>query len=285
MTIILYLLVIVFLLAFPAETSGAAMRAMRTWATSIVPTLFPYMVFGRLLGNSLHMLNLPAAPAAAALGLLGGSPTGAALIVSYAPGLSSRCLFSLCALTGTLSPMFILGTMLTWTNHEPLCSRLLLCHWISAVLSAWIVWVVYGKPKYQSLFSAETVQHAWGNPLSQSIDAIIQVGGCVILYSVLAQIGGLLLRPILPRMQPVFHAALEAAGGINAIWQSDLSVDAKGTMICIALGFSGFSILAQNHAMLKPLGIRMHQLIAFALLRACLSGLLFPFISFLVSIN
>lgn len=283
MTIILYLLVIVFLLAFPAETSGAAMRAMRTWATSIVPTLFPYMVFGRLLGKSLHMLNLPAAPAAAALGLLGGSPTGAALIVSYAPGLSSRCLISLCALTGTLSPMFILGTMLTWTNHEPLCSRLLLCHWISAVLSAWIVWIVYGKPKYQSLFSAETVQHAWGNPLSQSIDAIIQVGGCVILYSVLAQIGGLLLRPILPQMQPVFHAVLEAAGGISAIWKSDLP--AKDILISLALGFSGFSILAQNHAMLKPLGIRMHQLVTFALLRACLSGLLFPLSSFLISIN
>ena len=283
MTIILYLLVIVFLLAFPAETAGAALRAMRVWATSIVPTLFPYMVFGRLLGKSLHMLNLPATPAAAALGMLGGSPTGAALIAAYASRLDNRNLFSLCALTGTLSPMFILGTIRTWTNSKFLCTRLLLCHWISAVLSAWIVWIAYGKSKYRSQHPDNSAHQAWGNPLSQSIDAIIQVGGCVILYSVLAQIGGLLLRPILPQLQPVFHAALEVAGGINTIWQNDLP--AKDILICIALGFSGLSILAQNHAMLKPLGIRMHQLVGFALLRACLSCLLFPLTSFLVSIS
>lgn len=283
MTIILYLLVIIFLLAFPAETSGAAMCAMRIWATSIVPALFPYMVFGRLLGKSLHMLNLPAAPAAAALGMLGGSPTGAALIASYASSLSKRCLLALCALTGTLSPMFILGTIQSWTNNNLLCRRLLLCHWISAVFSAWFVWITYGKSKYRAKLPDEAPHHACGNPLSQSIDAIIQVGGCVILYSVLAQIGGLLLRPFLPQLQPVFHAVLEAAGGISAIWKSDLP--AKDILISLTLGFSGFSILAQNHAMLKPLGIRMHHLVTFALMRACLSVLLFPLTSFLILIN
>lgn len=236
MTIILYFLAIVFLLAFPAETSAAAMSAMRIWATSIVPALFPYMLFGRLLGRSLKMLNLPEGPAAAALGMLGGSPTGAALIASCSSHLSKRSIFSLCALTGTISPMFILGTLQTWTDNPTLCKRLLLCHWISACLSAWFVWIVYGKPKQRSLLADDANPSAYATPLSQSIDAILQVGGCVVLYSVLARMAGIMIYPVLPQWQPVLHAMLEIAGGANAIWQSSLPSKAKEVLLCTALG-------------------------------------------------
>ena len=281
MTIILYLLVIAFLLSFPSETASAALSAMHVWATSIVPVLFPYMVFGRLLGKSLHMLNLPGSPAAAALGLLGGSPTGAALITSYASRLSSRSILSLCTLTGTISPMFILGTIQTWINNPSLCKKLLVCHWLSACAGAWIVHRLHHSNGNSDAMRPVAMERAaFCNPITQSIEAIIQVGGCVILYSVLARIGGILLQPFFPQLQPALHAALEVAGGINAICQSSLSPDAKGFSLSIALGFTGFSILSQNHAMLRPLGLRFYQLVILALLRAALSALFFFLVSF-----
>ena len=111
------------------------------------------------------------------------------------------------------------------------------------------------------------------NPIAQSIDAILHVGGCIICYSVLAS----LLR-FLPMLSDstgaIVHGLLEVSGGVHALCTAATPGKLRAVLLSVLCGFSGFSILSQNHAFLAPLGVRMTQLIAFALLRAFFAGCL-----------
>lgn len=270
MSILFYCIVIVFLILFPEDTAESAFRALQIWGTSIVPTLFPYMVFCRLLCKSLKTIHLPSGPAVAALGLLGGSPNGAAMIVSHTDSLSSRGIYSLCALTGTISPMFILGSIYSWTESMQLCRILLFCHWAAALLCAWIVWLTHKNSRLNYHQCSDIAVH---HPMLQSIDAILQVGGCVILFSVLGSIFAKVLRPF-SFLHPIIHVLLEISGGVHAILESSLPFQAKSILLSAALSFGGLSILSQNHSQLKLIGISMRTLLAFSFLRAMISVIL-----------
>ncbi|MBR5301836.1 MAG: hypothetical protein IKU38_03280 [Clostridia bacterium] len=282
MIILFYLLGIAMLILFPDNTAQTALNALLLWGNSIVPTLFPYMILSRLLCRRLCMLHLPSAAATAVLGMLGGSPSGSALLASGASSLSKRDFIALCALSGTISPIFILGTLRTWTQHAALCSRLLVCHWLSALLCAWIVRRFCHSCKQQTHTSASEIPTT-GNPVSQSIDAILHVGGYIILYSVIAGMMGQLLQPVFPALTPMLHAFLEVSGGIHAILSNTNRIN--GMILCAFLGFSGLSIISQNYTMLRHTGIKMRQLICFGFLRAMLSALAFLLSSMLFPIN
>ena len=268
MSIVLSLAVLLSLIVFPQHTSGAAASALRIWGLDVVPSLFPYMVFCRLLSVRLRERDVPAAPVAALLGLLGGSPSGASVIAAYGDRLSRRALLALCALTGTISPMFTLGTILTWTQSAALCRLLLLCHLLGAACAGGVVfWACRDESPAVSSSASSPPAH----PMAQSIDAILQVGGCIICYSVLASL--LRLFPLLSDgTGAILHGLLEISGGVHALCAAAIPGKLRAVCLSALCGFSGFSILSQNHAFLAPLGVRMTQLIAFALVRALFAG-------------
>lgn len=284
MTIVFYMIVIACLLLFPDDTSKAAFDALHIWGTSVVPVLFPYMLFSRHLSRALSAKNLPPIPTAIVLGILGGSPSGAVILNTYAPRLPPRTVYSLSALTGTISPMFILGTLRSWTNDPSLCGSLLLCHWAGAAITAAIIYLL-DKPKGE-LPAANLVQPALSNdnPMTQSIDAILQVGGNIISCSVLSVVCRKLAF-FLPCLQPLIHAVLEVSGGIHAILRIHLLPTTTSITLSAALGFSGISILSQNHFFLFHSGIRMMHLLSFAALRAFVSALCMILISALFPIS
>ncbi len=282
MMILFYSLAIILLILFPSDTARTAYHALQLWGESIVPVLFPYMVFSRLLCSKLNNIRLPAFPVVAILGLLGGSPSGAASVSANADKLSPRKTLILCTLTGTVSPMFILGTLQPWVQHPLLCRRLLWCHWLSALLSSWLIFL-FSKGNLPSIIKTSDKNAVSFDPIMQSVDAVLQVGGCVILYSVLAGMLGRIL-PSFSFLPSVFHAILEISGGIHAICQSNIAISTKSILLSAVLGFSGFSILSQNHAILRPIGISMRLLILFALLRALLSASLMLMMNLLLPI-
>lgn len=262
-----FLVVLCLLLLFPQHTSNAAAEALRIWGLSVVPSLFPYMVLCRMLSSRLRERNIPAVPVAALLGLMGGSPSGASVLAAYGSRISKKTLLALCALTGTISPMFTLGTILSWTQNLAMCRLLLLCQLLGAFWACSFVFLI-GRDKAPaccSLSSSPTV-----NPIAQSIDAILQVGGCIIFYSVLA--GLLQLFPYFSKNTcAVVHGLLEVSGGVHALCSASMPDFARTLLISALCSFSGLSILSQNYAFLSPLGVRFSQLFAFALLRALLS--------------
>lgn len=272
MSIALYLIVILCLVLFPQDTAGFAGEALQVWGKNIVPFLFPYMVFSRLLSRSIRQKQRSLVPVSVILGMLGGSPSGAALLAACADKLSYRLLCALCALTTTISPMFILGTIQFWTNDTQLCRVLLLCHWMGAALSAGIIYVC--TPNQENLaYTQNSALADSSNPIADSIDAILQVGGCIICYSVLA---GMLSK--IPALSSdhymIIHAVMEISGGTHAITQSSFSRMQKSLMLCTATGFGSFSILTQNFSFLKHTGLGMGQLAFFSAVRACFCLLL-----------
>ena len=280
MIIAVYLAVILCLLLLPGHTAAAARDALRIWGLDVAPSLFPYMVFSRLLARRLQAQSLAAAPLAALLGLMGGSPSGASVLAVCADRISARTLPALCALTGTVSPMFMLGTLQTWTRNAALCRMMLLSHLFGACFAGAAVYLTDGGERAAP--PARKPSIAGENPLAQSIDAILQVGGCIICYSVLAS----LLR-LLPHAQGLFgalmHGVLEVSGGMHAICRLTLPESLRAVLLAALSGFSGCSILTQNLAVLRPLGVDMRRLMGFALLRAfgagcCMAALraLFP---------
>ena len=100
MSIAFSFVVLLSLIVFPQHTSGAAASALRIWGLDVVPSLFPYMVLCRLLSSRLREHDVPAAPVAMLLGLLGGSPSGASVLAAYGSRLSRKVLLALCALAG-----------------------------------------------------------------------------------------------------------------------------------------------------------------------------------------
>lgn len=282
MTFLFYLLSIAMLILFPEDTAQTALYALMLFGKSILPTLFPYMVLSKLLCRSLHQLNISPYTAVSVLGLLGGSPSGAALLVSSTDSLTEKHFFTLCALTGTVSPMFILGTLYTWTQQSRLCRCLLLCHWFGAILCAWFVNLFYHEHNQKIHTDVKTAVFM-DNPLSQSIDAILHVGGYIILYSVIASMLGRILQKRFPIIIPILHAFLEISGGTHEIVHG--TYPQIGILLCAILGFSGLSILSQNHAILRPAGIRMRQLVCFGLLRASFSVIMFFLLTMLLPIS
>ena len=279
MSIALYLLVILCLILFPQHTAEAAGDALRIWGLDVVPSLFPYILFCRLLSVRLREKNFPAVPIAAALGLLGGSPSGASVISAYAASLSAKALLALSALTGTISPMFMLGTLQSWTHDAALCRLLLTCHLLGAACTGGLVFLLCEDTAVAQTNGASAAALP-GNPIAQSIDAILQVGGCIIRYSVLACL--LKLLPVFSgNVGAIAHGLLEISGGAHALSTAAMPGRLRAVWLSALCGFSGFSILSQNHAFLGPLGIRLPLLVRFALLRAaccaCLSALLYPF--------
>lgn len=269
------LLMMLVMLLFPGSTGEAARSALQTWALTVVPSLFPYMVLCRMLASQLAGSRLPPALLVAALGLAGGSPSGAATLSGYARSgrLRRDALLPLCVLTGTISPMFVLNTAGGWLGAPRLARCLLAAHLLGAVLSAALVKAcVRRSPTFKESLPDHSDSGSPGDPIRESVRAILSVGGCIVFYSVVAE-GLSLLLPLPSRAAAVLHGALEAAGGAHAICTAGFSRNAQALLISTVLGFSGVSILAQNSLFVRDSGITMRQLILLGVLRAALSAL------------
>ena len=267
MSIAIYLCVILCLFFFPEYTAATARDALEIWASDIIPTLFPYMVFCRLLCGKLRGLPIPSVPAAALLGLMGGSPSGAAVISSYRSRISARALCALCALTGTISPMFLLGTVPAWIHMPELGPVLLISHWIGAAFSAVCAFAAFRRFPVDMPVECSDSNVSDSSALAQSVDAILQVGGCIVCCSVAAGMAAKLVS--FQHITGAFvHGLLEISGGMHAVFSTCTTVNFKYLSAAALCGFTSLSILAQNYAVLRPLGIRFQQLFAFACLRA-----------------
>ena len=272
MDALLLLAVLAALLCFPQVCMASALEALRVWGLSVVPSLFPYMVFSRLLSSALHRRGVPAALCVPLLGLAGGSPSGSAALSGCARSsvLSRRTLYSLAALTGTISPMFFLGTLQSWSGDALLARRLLLCHLFGAGIAAACAFLFAGaqhvQPSPAQSSPPSLVQEE--SPIVQSVQAVLNVGGCIVVYSVLAACASLLLPSSATALRAVLHAALEAAGGAHALIAAPLPTGIRAVLLAAMTSFGGLSILTQNALFLRPLGLRLPRLALYGLLRA-----------------
>lgn len=268
----LYLIMLLSILLLPGRAAEAARNALSIWGHDVVPSLFPYMVLCRMLAAQLRSRRIPAAPVSGLLGMLGGSPSGASVLAAYARQLPRKTLLTLCALTGTISPMFLMQTVGGWMGSTALGCRLLIAHLIGAAFAALCVYLLPERIFSTGLSPAQSVPAGDDqNPVAQSVNAILSVGGFIIFYSVIAEL--LSLLSFIPASAgTLLHALLEAAGGMHALSVASFPENTKAILLAAASGFSGLSILSQNLFFLRPFGMRMRDLVCFGFLRMLGAG-------------
>lgn len=264
-------LTLLALLLLPDACAQAAREALTVWGLEVAPSLFPYMVLCRALSARLSSSRLPAHRVAALLGLLGGSPAGAAGVCACArkSRLTRGDLLGMAALTGTLSPMFLLNTVRVWTGDARLCRLLAASHALGALFAFAVVRLYKGRDGMPLPSERGEEREARASaPIAESVTAMLNVGGCIVFFSVAARAVTALLPGLPEQAAAVFHAALEAAGGMRALCAAPFSPPVRAVLLAAASGFTGLSVLTQNLLFYRPLGLDLRRLLPLALLRA-----------------
>lgn len=272
-------------LAYPDATIQAACDACNLWAQSVMPGLFPFLVVMLYLTrflpgsqpkgtNQRRMTGLPTGGVRlAAMGLLSGSPGGARLALERITLFTPRSLLCFGAYTGTMSPMFIIGTLGGWIGSHRFGAVMLLAHWIGALLAGQIVNLV-SKPSQPAISNIASTPPAAGG-LSQLINsaaqAMLTVCGCMMLGNVLAVICQQIF-PLPDAWAAAMQSALEVTAGCHRILRLGISnTYLEASLLCAAVSFGGVSILMQNLAFYQS-ALSPYKLVGVRLLHAILAG-------------
>ena len=233
------------ILRFPGTTISASQSALSIWAQDIVPSLFPYMVLCKMTAQRLRSTRFPAAPLAALLGCMGGSPSGAAMLSVSSGGMAQSQLYALCALTGTISPMFSSAPCMRGVLRK----RHAFACWPRMGLGRFHPLPVSGScplPRERSRCWKHR-KKANGNPIADSVFSVLGVGGCIVFFSVAAACIRVLF-PVLPENGCAYlQSVLEIAGGLRLLIQTSGASFVRDVSMAMLTGFGGLSILTQNH--------------------------------------
>lgn len=261
--------------AYPDVTANAARTALRVFGLDIVPTLFPYMVLTRTLMTMMKGMNGSSLWILALLGWMGGSPSGASMIrtLSVSQTMNRRTLLAMCALTGTISPVFLLRTVQAWFGDSRLLMLLAVSHFAGAALSSLVIYLCCFRDHTTVACGCSSPSGQEDNVISSCALSILGIGGCLVFYSVFSDVLSVVLFKSNGVSASFLHATLEIAGGLRALSEyGPVTRAGTGILCAFCCGFSGLSMISQNAMFLKPLKVTTPQLIGMGILRACMSA-------------
>ncbi len=246
------------MLAYPGEAAEAAWEAFRLWARSVAPVLGPFMACMLMVSSRLSR----GWRYKVALGWLSGSPGGARLMQEE--GLRGKAALAGAAMTGTMSPMFFLGTLSAWLGNGKRAGIMLACHIFGALLTGLCFAGKTGKRK-----DTPPVPLSLGKALRESALALLTVALCMTLGAVAARMARCAF-PLLPQEgAAALQCALEVTAGVRALIA--LAPPLTGPLVCAACSFGGLSLLLQNMAFWQDSGVTFKQLFLIRLTHAALS--------------
>lgn len=248
------------MIAYPSEAARAASDALGLWAGAIAPVLGPFMACMLMIVS-----RLPVRPwARVLLSWLCGSPGGAKLM--RAAGVSGRSALRMAAMTGTMSPMFFLGTLSGWLGDPAAARLMLICHLLGALALGLCI------PAGKAASGPPPVPMPLAVALKDTALALLTVAGCMMLGSVAARMAACALPALSPDVSAGLQCLLEITAGVKALI-------ARGSpftvpLACAACSFGGLSLLMQNAAFWQEGGVGMGTLCLLRALHGVLSGTL-----------
>lgn len=248
------------MIAFPGEAAGAALHAMELWASSVAPVLGPFM--------ACMLLTVPRLPGGqwtrTALAWLMGSPGGARLMQTVKP--TGRGALRLAAMTGTMSPMFFLGTLASWLGSPEAARLILICHWLGAL---GVGCCIRGE---KAAVCAPPAPLSLAQAMGDTARALLMIGVCMMLGSAAAR----LIACALPFLPPGASAAAQCLAEVTSGVKSLIGLRTSWTapLTCAACSFGGLSLLMQNAAFWQEGGVTAGQLFVLRALHGLLSGTL-----------
>ena len=248
------------MLAYPGEAAEAAGEGLVLWARAVVPVLGPFlacmlMLSSRMSGGMKRKI---------VMGWLCGSPGGARLMREGR--LEGKNALRAAAMTGTMSPMFFLGTVSAWLGDAAAGRLILLCHLAGALLLGLCI------PAGEKAKAIPAVPMPLSQALRDSALALLTVALCMMLGCTAARMAACAFPGLPDWAAAALQCALEVTGGVSAL----ISLEQPYTvpLMCAACSFGGLSILLQNAAFWQESGVGMGKLLLLRTGHAALSFVL-----------
>ncbi len=245
------------MMAFPGEAASAALEGMKLWARAVVPVLGPFLVCMLMVSSRVNCgMGLKTV-----MGWLCGSPGGARLM--QGDGLRGKSALRAAAMTGTMSPMFFLGTVSAWLGDPAAGCLILLCHLAGALLLGLCI------PHREKAVPRPAAPMPLVQALRDSALALLTVSLCMMLGCAAARLAACAFPRLPGWASTALQCALEVTGGVKATIGLGLSQPAP--LVCAACSFGGLSILLQNAAFWHESGVNVGKLLLIRIGHAILS--------------
>lgn len=205
------------LILFSTTNIKAAKIGLELWATTVVPSLFPFLFatellsktkivsyLGKLLNKIMRPLfNIPGEGAFAfVMGLISGYPVGAKIVTDFRnKGICSQDEGNrMLAFTNNSGPLFILGTVGIAMLKSPNIGYTLLLSHILASLTVGYLFSFWKKNKFdinfrETKFNSKLAPikisdfgEILGNAIKKSIFSLLSIGGFIVFFSVILSI-------------------------------------------------------------------------------------------------
>lgn len=254
----------------PEVSLQAAADACALFARSVLPGLYPYMI---LLLVALDRLPAQAPyPLLVALGWGAGSPCGAKVCAARQGRMDPRALRRLTVCCGTMSPMFLYGTLGQWLQ-SPRAGLCILLAVLAGGLAASAALPGGGESRQPSSAFSQAAPMSLGAAVEKASITLLTVCGCMVLGNVLSTLLPALL-PGLPQGARLGIACLaEVTTGSRALALLPLPLELRVALLSGETGFGALAILLQNRA-LGPRGLMpLWAQLGFQLLHGLLSAL------------
>lgn len=269
---------------YPEEALRSAASSFYTWATAVAPSLLPYLIvcpaltspeisafIARFTGGFLRFMRLPSTSSGALMiGLLSGSPAGAAALSATQPDPSAPPGAYLRAglIASGASPAFLLSGIAVSMLDCPETGWLLLRSQYLSLLLSGLLHRRFGSGVRPDSSSSSQAEHG---VILKSILTLLTIGGYMAFFAVLARLLALLLGP---SFEMPLLAVLELAGGCRALSLLPAPLEYLLPLISAAACFGGISVYAQCMSFLKPLGVHPIEYAAGKLFQAALCAAL-----------
>jgi len=312
---VLFLIFTLSLILFSESNLGAAKDGLSLWANSVLPTLFPFFIATELLcktnlpeilGRALNkfmkpIFNVPGESAIAIImGLISGYPVGAKVVCNlYENKICSKAEAErLIAFTNHSGPIFILGSVGVALLQDVRIGKILL---ITHIISSLIVGFIFRfwkksqvdltfrnyNSESKDLVRVSNLGEILGDAIKKSISTILQIGGFVVLFSVIISILSSLkiltgIANLLTNFGfsydvslSILSGIIEMTNGLQVASNFYSSLPTASILTCsFLLGIGGISVLLQVFSIISKYKISIKPYIYGKLLQGALSVIL-----------
>ncbi len=310
---ILSIIFIITLILYSKTNMEAAKEGLTLWATSVLPSLFPFFVATEILCNTnvvylagkffskivKKIFNVPGEGAVALImGIISGYPTGAKIVVNFKNNniCTQEEAERLLAFTNNSGPLFIMGTVgISLFGSIKIGYILLITHVISSLIVGYIFrnWkkdyvhseLFSKKEESQKAISLRDLGEILGNSIKKSIGVILNIGGFIVIFSVILSIleeAGFF--NIIGNICNIFNiqkdigislisGIIELTNGVKKV--SLLGISKLNIIVAgFLLGFGGISVLFQVYSIVSKEGISIKPYFYGKLLQGIISAIL-----------
>lgn len=267
------------LVVFPDRYVRSVFGGMELYALSVLPALFPFFFFSKILSELNFGYDLgavmkrplrfffrspPIAGYIFVMSMLCGYPVGAKLLADfYARGqLDGTQVKKIAAFTSTSGPLFVVGTVgVSMLGDKKAGFLILICHYLSAVLNGLVYGNLVGR---KSRSGGELVVPAvdygslLGNGMSSAVASVAMVGGYVAVFNMVVDlmcdvgwvkwIGERLASVGLPLRlgEGMILSFVEVTKGCLTLSLSGFPISSVAPLVALAVTFGGVSVTLQS---------------------------------------